>query len=111
MCNAIKEHLLHQKRPRYLQATDNDGNYVWENKNKKEGNSETVTPELGEKVSILERSMREEEESSGSKASMEEREEESLDSTVQRLNIKRAAPDDIGDQDEGSSERVHKRTA
>lgn len=30
MCNIIQGHLLHQKRPHYLQPYDKNGNYIWE---------------------------------------------------------------------------------
>ncbi|KAF9119118.1 hypothetical protein BGX30_004078, partial [Mortierella sp. GBA39] len=40
MCNIIQGHLLHHKRPHYLQPYDKNGVYIWE----MEGNESMLTP-------------------------------------------------------------------
>jgi hypothetical protein len=104
MCNAIKGHLLHQKRPRYLQPVDNEGNYPWEEE--EEVNSESVVAEPSPKMTMEDEKSKCESvvTEPGPEVSMEEREEES---TVYRLSVKRTASNE--DQDEGSSEKAQKR--
>ncbi|KAF9349185.1 hypothetical protein BGX26_012509 [Mortierella sp. AD094] len=111
MCIAMKGQVLDQKRPRSLQPIDNEGNYPWE---KEEENSASIATEPSTEMSMVEQSMQEEECSES--VATESKPEvsmvvwgQNLESTVERLSIKRMAPND--DQDKESSERAHKRAA